>query len=324
MQRQRSAPRFAASARRLDRRVPGLNATPAPSPCSRACASTAPTSSAASTWKVTLSPPDARDLLEVVRRVVDHQVAVDPAAARRGSAARSSAGRPGRSSPAGRSGRRRRRSGRPARRRRAAARICSPRLREVGRVERRLDLDAAHQSLQPTPHPRVEPLLGACATTVRRAPLPRQVLVPARRSCWSPGSSCLTYVISKPVRRVPRSTASSAGRSARPPRCAPTRPSSATSPSTKGSRAAHGVPESAVDDVQTTDDGELRARPPKSATARSSTCSPGSRRRASELVARRSRSRRSARRDDGTWVEAATDAPLQPLRITVDTGTRCG
>ena len=58
MQRQRSAPRLAASAA-TSTAVPGLKAMPAPRSCARACASTAPTSSTASTWNVTLSPPDA-------------------------------------------------------------------------------------------------------------------------------------------------------------------------------------------------------------------------------------------------------------------------
>src|SRR5918999_4602370 len=57
MQSARSAPSAAAASRSTG--VPGLHATPAPSPSSRAAAITAPASSATSTWKVTLSPPDS-------------------------------------------------------------------------------------------------------------------------------------------------------------------------------------------------------------------------------------------------------------------------
>ena len=57
--------------------------------------------------------------------------------------------RSGRSSPARRSARRRRRSGRRARRRGAGARSARPRLREIGRIERRLDLDRPDPSARP-------------------------------------------------------------------------------------------------------------------------------------------------------------------------------
>ena len=59
MQRQRSASAFAAASAAISGAVPGLKATPTPSPSSRAAAATPAGSVAASTWKVTLSPPDS-------------------------------------------------------------------------------------------------------------------------------------------------------------------------------------------------------------------------------------------------------------------------
>ena len=80
MQRTRSAsPATAATCLGLG--SPGLNATPTCSPCSRAARIVAATSSTASKWNVTLSPPAVRDRREVLRRVLDHQVHVDRAAA---------------------------------------------------------------------------------------------------------------------------------------------------------------------------------------------------------------------------------------------------
>ena len=90
----------------------------------------------------------------------------------------------------------------------------------------------------------------------------------------------------------------------------------------KGKPSSSGVPEFAVDDVQTTDDGEFEL----TAEEGDGTLF--------YLLARIETARIErycetislppmAYRDDGTWVEAATDAPLQPLRIAVDKGTRC-
>jgi hypothetical protein len=90
----------------------------------------------------------------------------------------------------------------------------------------------------------------------------------------------------------------------------------------KGRPSRSGVPEFAVDDVQTTDDGsfELTAEEgdgtqfyllARIETARIE--------RYCEMISLPP----MAFRDDGTWVEAATDAPLQPLRIAVDKSTRC-
>ena len=79
MQSARSAPSAAAAACATG--VSGLNATPAPSPSSRARAIVRAGSVATSAWNVTLSPPAFLDALEVLLRLGDHQVAVEPPAA---------------------------------------------------------------------------------------------------------------------------------------------------------------------------------------------------------------------------------------------------
>ena len=63
-------------------RVSGLKATPTPSPCSRASLDrAAPGRRSTSTWKVTLSPPASAICGKCRAGVVDHQMAVDHAAA---------------------------------------------------------------------------------------------------------------------------------------------------------------------------------------------------------------------------------------------------
>ena len=80
MQRTISAPRPRGLGGRAAGLVSGLNATPTASPSARARVGDRGRVVTASTWKVTESAPGRGELLEVVRRVVDHQVAVEHAA----------------------------------------------------------------------------------------------------------------------------------------------------------------------------------------------------------------------------------------------------